>query len=201
MHEKLSGLLLPGRVIDIGGTKNSSYRALLRTESGLVTLNISAEHGGGADILADCNKALPIEDNSFDSLLSVTTLEHIKNDELAVREALRILKPGGRFHILTPFLYREHGSPHDFHRHTPQWWNALFLELGLRDEQFTVEPLVWDEFVSGAALFEGSFRFLRTFVRALFCFPGLLAGLMGMRNNRTFIDTHALGIYISGVKE
>ena len=200
MHEKLFGLVLPGEAIDVGGTKKSSYRALLRTERGLTTLNISAEHGGGADIQADLNKPLPIKDDRFDSLVTANTLEHIKNDELAVCEALRILKPGGHFHFLVPFLYREHGCPHDWHRHTGQWWNDFFLGFGLRDDQFTVEPLVWDEFASGAALFEESFHFLRPLARALFCLPGLLTGILGMRKKRSFIDMHAIGIYISGRK-
>jgi SAM-dependent methyltransferase len=200
INEKLSGLHMPGKAIDIGGTKNSSYHALLRTDAELTTLNISSEHGGGADIIADCNVPLPIENEYFDSLLSVTVLEHVKNDVQAMREALRILKPGGKFHILVPFLFREHGCPQDFHRHTTQWWQEFFLELGLRDEQFTVEPLVWDEFASGASFFEGSFRWLRPFIRTFFCLPGLLAETFNLRKSRAFIDTHALAIYISGRK-
>ena len=47
-----------------------------------------------ADIKADiCD--LPIEDNSFDVILCNHVLEHIPNDELAMKELYRIMKPGG----------------------------------------------------------------------------------------------------------
>ncbi len=43
-------------------------------------------------------KDLPYNDNVFDSVVCVSTLEHIKeNRELALDEMIRVLKPGGKF--------------------------------------------------------------------------------------------------------
>ena len=47
-----------------------------------------------ADVKADiCN--LPFEDDSFDIILCNHVLEHIPDDQLAMRELYRVMKPGG----------------------------------------------------------------------------------------------------------
>lgn len=43
-----------------------------------------------------------IENNSFDCVVSFQVIEHIKNDELFVKEISRVLKPGGIFLCTTP---------------------------------------------------------------------------------------------------
>lgn len=44
--------------------------------------------------LADARK-MPYKDNSFETVLSISTFEHIKNPEKVVKEAYRVLRPGG----------------------------------------------------------------------------------------------------------
>lgn len=45
---------------------------------------------------------LPFADASFDSIVSLEVLEHIKQPELMIKEATRVLKPGGSLVIQTP---------------------------------------------------------------------------------------------------
>jgi len=40
-------------------------------------------------------EALPFKDDSFDFVYSVAVLEHVRNVELAMKESIRVLKPGG----------------------------------------------------------------------------------------------------------
>jgi hypothetical protein len=54
-----------------------------------------------ADDQADI-QALPYEDASFDVVICLHVLEHIPDDALAMRELLRVLKPGGRAIIMCP---------------------------------------------------------------------------------------------------
>jgi len=43
-----------------------------------------------------------LKDNSFDNIVSFQVIEHIKNDELFLKEIYRVLKPGGKAYITTP---------------------------------------------------------------------------------------------------
>ena len=45
---------------------------------------------------------IPFPDNSFDSIVTFQVIEHIKDDDLFVREIKRILRPGGIALMTTP---------------------------------------------------------------------------------------------------
>jgi GT2 family glycosyltransferase/ubiquinone/menaquinone biosynthesis C-methylase UbiE/glycosyltransferase involved in cell wall biosynthesis len=62
--------------------------------------------------------ALPLEDHSFDLVVSFETLEHLANQQQMVDEIQRVLKPGGLLIISTPDrdVYREEdGGDNEFH--------------------------------------------------------------------------------------
>ncbi|HUG64317.1 MAG TPA: class I SAM-dependent methyltransferase [Gaiellaceae bacterium] len=68
-------------------------------------------------------RALPFEDESFDSVLMSEVLEHLRDDDAGLREALRVLRPGGVLAISVP------------HARYPFWWdpiNATWIGLGGR---------------------------------------------------------------------
>jgi SAM-dependent methyltransferase len=55
---------------------------------------------------------LPYPDETFDVLLSHEVLEHVSDDRAAVREAHRVLKPGGRLIVFVPnrlYPFETHG--------------------------------------------------------------------------------------------
>ena len=45
---------------------------------------------------------MPFKDNSFDKIFSISTFEHIKDDDAAFKECVRVLKPGGIFILSVP---------------------------------------------------------------------------------------------------
>lgn len=45
---------------------------------------------------------IPFPDNSFDTIVSFQVIEHLKNDDLFVKEIHRILRPGGTALLTTP---------------------------------------------------------------------------------------------------
>ncbi len=65
---------------------------------------------------------LSYEDNSFDAIVAFDVLEHIPNDQKAVNEIMRVLKPGG-FFIFTVPAYQWLFSAHDSYLHHVRRYN------------------------------------------------------------------------------
>lgn len=61
------------------------------------------------DIIGDIH-ALPFADNSIDSIVCLSVLEHIEDPMLACREMYRVLKPQGALFLYVPFLFYYHAE-------------------------------------------------------------------------------------------
>jgi SAM-dependent methyltransferase len=143
---------LQGLVLDAGGgSAQSSYLSLLRVHGQVESVNIDPARQ--PTYVADLNQPLPLEDGRYDTIISLNTLEHIHHDAFALSELARVLKPGGRMLLFVPFLYRIHGSPSDYHRHSAGWWETTLSGLGLTP---SITPLGRGRYVAAYALAEPS---------------------------------------------
>jgi SAM-dependent methyltransferase len=193
-YEVLRRTDLQGLVLDAGGgTAKSSYLPLLGVNGHIESVNIDPERR--PTYVADLNEPLPMEDGRYDTIISLNTLEHIRRDAFALSELVRVLKPGGRMLLFVPFLYRVHGSPSDYHRHTAPWWEITLRELGLRT---TITPLGRGRYVAGYALAEPS-RGKALFRTILFALDHLDRRLRP--GTRTGDADYALGYVIDGRKD
>lgn len=77
------------------------------------------------DIVADAH-LLPYCDNIIDGIHCEAVLEHLRNPEQAVREMYRVLKPGKKVYVCTPFLQAYHGYPHHYQNFTLTGHQYLF---------------------------------------------------------------------------
>lgn len=91
------------------------------------------------DVLTDLNLPLPIRTDYFDVVLLSNVLEHIPEPERLLREIYRILKPGGKLIMVTPFIIKIHQAPYDFLRYTNHMYHYLFRKSGFG--QYTIEPI------------------------------------------------------------
>ena len=61
----------------------------------------------------DCHQdiqAMSFADESFDAVLCIEVVEHVADPFAATRELRRVLRPGGRLLLTTPFLSQYHGK-------------------------------------------------------------------------------------------
>ncbi len=69
----------------------------------------AAAHG---PVVNAAGEALPFPASAFDFVLSHEVLEHVRDDRAAVREMVRVLKPGGRLVLFVPnrgYPFETHG--------------------------------------------------------------------------------------------
>ena len=199
-HAHLENVHLKGKVLDLGGGKRASYNDIIKVDGQVDTININDLYA--PTYMHDANKPWPIADNSYDAFISINTLEHLENDVFALREGLRCLKPGGQFHIMIPFMFRMHGSPYDFHRHTALGWQKILTESGIPESNQRIEPQMWDSLATAFSFLELTrLRYFKPIVMMV----GVLRCL-GIKSERLPPDLSksweewALGYYLSGTK-
>jgi SAM-dependent methyltransferase len=74
---------------------------------------------------------IPLEDQSFDTVVSTELLEHVPDPLRALREMHRLLKPGGYLILATPMYWPRHEVPHDYFRYPYDGLLHLFKESQL----------------------------------------------------------------------
>lgn len=117
-----------GDVLDYGAG-NSPYRTFLRFNR-YVTADITQNTAGTIEHLILPGSPLPEADACFDLILLMDVLEHLPDPDVVITELRRLLRPGGRMIVSTPFIYREHEAPHDYVRYTPFGLRRLFAGHG-----------------------------------------------------------------------
>jgi SAM-dependent methyltransferase len=138
-YEHLSKIPLSGSVLDVGGGQRAKYVPLLQSPQTLHSVNIDLKIE--PTHLIEPGQSLPFQDNSFDQVISLNTLEHIYDATAVLREMFRVVKPGGKVHVTVPFMFRIHGHPDDYFRATPSWWRETFDLAGF--SHLELHPLVW----------------------------------------------------------
>ena len=128
-------------VADIGG-KKAAKRGGFDIERevqarGLRVTYINLDPATGPDILADAC-VIPADDASFDCAILAEIAEHLPDPAGAVREAARLLRPGGVLLATAPFLHRVHPDPIDVGRYAPDWWRATLEGAGMGEIE--IEP-------------------------------------------------------------
>ncbi len=134
-HKALSAITLSGRVLDLGGDKNSDYLRFFRGQFKTTTLNFSEKTQ--PDIVHDLEQPLPVAGGSYEHVLLINVLEHIFEYRALLRESVRVLKMRGSIIILVPFLFPVHPSPEDYHRFTASALQRELELLGLQDISVT----------------------------------------------------------------
>ena len=124
-----------GLVLDCGAGLRSTYYANV--------VNYEIVDYDTTDVLGAAER-LPFADESFDAVLSLNVLEHVKDPFGAAREIMRVMKPDAELMAVAPFLQPLHGYPHHYYNMTAQGLSNLFEPLmGRRLEVYGAMHPIW----------------------------------------------------------
>lgn len=113
MFKKHAAPLPPGRVLDIGSIgKRAWYRGIWE-DGGWTYVGCDLVEGPNVDVVLEDPFVFPLEDESFDAIISGNMLEHNEMFWLSFLEMSRVLKPGGLMIHITPSRGYEHRAPQD----------------------------------------------------------------------------------------
>ncbi|MEO6263600.1 MAG: class I SAM-dependent methyltransferase [Luteimonas sp.] len=87
-------------------------------------------------------EVLPFKDETFDAVISIAVLEHVKDPFACAREIARVLKPGGQLMCCVPFLQPLHGYPHHYYNMTHSGLGNLFSDRLEIDKQVVYESVL-----------------------------------------------------------
>ncbi|MDO8584385.1 MAG: methyltransferase domain-containing protein, partial [bacterium] len=123
--------LFDGALLDIGGTQvpRPSYRDYIRIGSTAEVKTLNIDAASEPDFVADAAH-IPCPDGSFDHAWCLNVLEHVPDPVAILKEALRVVKPGGRLVVFTPFLVAVHGHPDDYARYTETALRRMAADAG-----------------------------------------------------------------------
>jgi SAM-dependent methyltransferase len=79
-----------------------SMQALTFVRSRLEEANSGTEAPNGFACTQAIGESLPLANGSFDCILMSEVIEHLEVPQISIREAVRVLRPGGRLLITTP---------------------------------------------------------------------------------------------------
>ena len=99
--------LEPGRAIDIGAAGGGNTMVLQQAGWRATALEYSADgaevaHERGLPVLRSDATSLPLAGDSVDLVVAFDILEHLEDDDAAVREVHRVLRPTGTYLIAVP---------------------------------------------------------------------------------------------------
>ncbi|MDI6046612.1 class I SAM-dependent methyltransferase [Flavobacterium yafengii] len=92
---------------------------------------------GKLDIISDI-ASIPVENESFDTIMCTEVFEHIINPVEAITEFSRILKKDGYLIITAPFCSLTHFAPYHFY----SGFNKFFYETELEKNGFDIMELI-----------------------------------------------------------
>ena len=127
--------LCTGLVLDVGCGRQPLRAQVGRdcTYVGVDQPATGSRYGAAPAVFANA-EALPFCDGVIDTVVCLEVIEHVERPEIALWEARRVLKPGGKLLLSVPFLYPVHDAPFDFRR-----WTVHGIDLLAQSTGFELE--------------------------------------------------------------
>lgn len=139
---------LSGTVLDLGGG-TGSYRRFIPDTVKLIRTDYQGED---LEMLVDINEPLPFPDGNFNTVLLLNVLYIAREPRVVLAEIMRILEPGGKLILSTPYLMAEMREPHDYYRFTSEWLEKTLSGMGFEGLEIIA---IGERFTTIANLIDG----------------------------------------------
>ncbi|HTA26939.1 MAG TPA: class I SAM-dependent methyltransferase [Bacteroidia bacterium] len=117
------------RVLDIG-CGNKPYEGMFQgIAKEYVGCDVVQSDQSRVDVICEATK-IPLPDSGFDTVFSTQVIEHVEDHQALVKEAFRLLKPGGHFIVSGPMYWHLHEEPYDFFRFTKHGFKYILEKNG-----------------------------------------------------------------------
>ncbi|MDB4978584.1 MAG: Methyltransferase type 11 [Candidatus Peribacteria bacterium] len=119
-----------GDVLDFGAGKGKQKQFILKQTKAKSYTALDITPHENIDIVGDVLDP-PLDDESFDTIISNQVIEHVRKPWMMVHHIARILRPKGTVIITAPFFVPYHAHPHDYFRFTEEGLKSLCEDHGL----------------------------------------------------------------------
>lgn len=120
-----------GHLLDCGCGAVPYYEMYKQKAEHVVCADFKSGPGDHTDVICDLNLQLPFSDDQFDQILLTDVFCHIEKPWKMMPELSRILKPGGKLILATPFHYWMSDYPHQYFHPTDKGLEVLCRDAGL----------------------------------------------------------------------
>jgi len=128
------------RLLDIA-CGNEPYRPWFPNARFYVGIDI-VRANNVADVIA-ASDHLPFAPETFEGALCTQALEHVEEPIKLLREAWRVLKPGGKLLLSAPMYWHHHEDPYDFYRYTRYGLRYLLERANFQIEEIVQQGGAW----------------------------------------------------------
>jgi SAM-dependent methyltransferase len=133
IEDQLRRSLAAGRTLLDFGCGAMPYRSLAERQGAHY---VGADFDGAGEVTIAEDGALPLDSGSMDVVLSVQVLEHVRDLDLYLGEARRVLRPEGVLILSTHGTWLYHAHPEDHRR-----WTRTGLVVDIEARGFKVEEI------------------------------------------------------------
>lgn len=120
------------RVLNIGA--GGPVQGIIESSLNKKVTSIDIDSNRNPDIVMDVTN-LEFNDNSFDLVIMIEVLEHVKEPKKALSEISRVLSHNGKLIMSTPFILGIHDEPYDYYRFTKYGLEYLLSDFKIEIQE------------------------------------------------------------------